>query len=105
MIALISRVRRGSVQALRDGALPETITFTDEAAAVWPVDRAMRQGIRSTIEKRTPAVVSGVAWMGLPRGAWTVSPDQVVILPLFSPEQPQAYGVIGRGREPAPRAR
>ncbi|HEY3253760.1 MAG TPA: ATP-binding protein, partial [Polyangiaceae bacterium] len=84
----------GFGQALRDGSLPETITFTDGAAAVWPVDRAMRQGIRSALEKRTPVVVSGVAWMGLPRGAWAQAPDQVLILPLFSPEQPKAYGVM-----------
>ncbi|MEI9949833.1 MAG: ATP-binding protein [Pseudomonadota bacterium] len=84
----------GFGQALLDGSLPETITFTDGAAAVWPVDRAMRQGIRSTLEKRTATVVAGIAWMALPRGAWTQAPDQVVILPLFSPEQPQAYGVM-----------
>ncbi len=84
----------GFAEALRDGSLPETITFTDGATAVWPVDRAVRQGIHSALEKRTPSLVSGVAWMALPRGAWTQSPDQVVILPLFSPEQPQAYGVM-----------
>jgi signal transduction histidine kinase/FixJ family two-component response regulator len=84
----------GFGEAMRDGSLPETITFTDAAPAIWPVDRAMRQGIRSAFEKRSPSVVSGIAWMGLPRGAWTQAPDQVVILPLFSPEQPQAYGVM-----------
>jgi len=84
----------GFDQALRDESLPATITFTDSTAAVWPVDRAMRQGIRSALEKRTSFVVSGVAWMGLPQGAWPRPPDQVVILPLFSPEQPQAYGVM-----------
>ena len=30
----------GFAQALRDGSLPETITFDDGAAAVWPLDRA-----------------------------------------------------------------
>jgi len=84
----------GFAQALRDGSLPETITFNDGAAAVWPLDRAIRQSIRSSLEKRAPAVVSSVAWMGLPRGAWTLPPDQVLVLPLFSPEQPQAYGVL-----------
>ena len=84
----------GFGQALHDGSLPETITFTDSTAAVWPVDRAMRQGIRSALEKRTASLVTGVAWMGLPRGAWAQAPDQVLILPLFSPEQPQAYGVL-----------
>jgi len=84
----------GFAQALHDGSLPETITFTDSTAAVWPVDRAMRQGIRSALEKRTASLVSGVAWMGLPQGAWAQAPDQVLILPLFSPEQPQVYGVL-----------
>src|SRR6185369_16716165 len=79
----------GFAQALRDGSLPEAITFDDGAAAVWPLDRAIRQSIRSALEKRAPAVVSSVAWMGLPRGAWTLPPDQVLVLPLFSPEQPQ----------------
>ena len=79
---------------LHDGSLPETITFTSEAVAIWPVDRAVREGIRSALDKRTPCTVSGIAWMGLPQGAWTEAPDQLVILPLFSPEQPQAYGVM-----------
>src|SRR6185369_2601918 len=84
----------GFGEALHGGALPETITFTDDTAAVWPVDRAMRQAIRRALETRTPSVVTGVAWMSLPRGAWDRVPDQVLILPLFSPEQPQAYGVM-----------
>jgi signal transduction histidine kinase/FixJ family two-component response regulator len=90
----------GFGQILRSGPLPETITFEAEASAVWPVDRAVREGIRSALEKRTPAVVSGVAWMGLPRGAWAESPDQVLILPLFSPEQPQAHGLMVVGLNP-----
>ncbi|HEX2673857.1 MAG TPA: ATP-binding protein, partial [Polyangiaceae bacterium] len=84
----------GFAAALQDGSLPETITFTDETAAVWPVDRAMRQAMRRALETRTPSVVADVAWMALPRGAWDRVPEQVVILPLFSPEQPQAYGVM-----------
>ena len=84
----------GFGEAFRDGSLPETITLSDGSAAAWPLDRAMRQGIRSALETRAPNVVSGVAWIGLPRGAWTQLPDQVVVLPLFSPEQPQAYGVM-----------
>jgi len=90
----------GFDQSLRDGSLPQTITFTDGTAAVWPVDRAMRQGIRNALEKRAPSLVSGVTWMGLPRGAWNHAPDQVLILPLFSPEQPQAYGVMVVGVSP-----
>jgi signal transduction histidine kinase/CheY-like chemotaxis protein len=79
---------------LLEGPLPETISFTEETAAAWPVDRATRQGIRSALEKRAPIVVSSVGWMELPRGAWSQPPDEVVILPLFSPEQPEAYGVL-----------
>ena len=90
----------GFGQALLDGSLPESITFTDGAAAAWPLDRAMRQSIRSALETRTSTVVSGVAPIGLPPGAWTEAPDQVVILPLFSPEQPQAYGVMVVGVNP-----
>jgi signal transduction histidine kinase/CheY-like chemotaxis protein len=84
----------GFEQTLRDGSLPETITFATTAAADWPVDRAIRDGIRSALLDRTPVVVSDVAWMGLPQGAWAEPPDQLLILPLFSPEQPQAYGAM-----------
>jgi signal transduction histidine kinase/FixJ family two-component response regulator len=90
----------GFGERLRNEPLPDTITFTDEAAAVWPVDRATRQGIRSALEKRSPSVVSGVAWLGLPQGAWSQSPDQLLILPLFSPEQPLSYGVLVVGVNP-----
>ncbi|HYP97638.1 MAG TPA: ATP-binding protein [Polyangiaceae bacterium] len=90
----------GFDQALLDGSLPETITFAEGCTAVWPVDRALRQGMRNALESRTSSVVAGVAWMGLPRGAWTQVPDQVVILPLFSPEQSQAYGVMVVGVSP-----
>ena len=38
--------------------------------------------------------------MDLPRGAWNQPPNQVVILPLFSPEQPEAYGVLLIGVSP-----
>ena len=84
----------GFAQALQDGSLPETIAFADDSTPVWPVDRALRQAMRRALETRTASVVAGVAWMGLPRGAWDRAPEQVVILPLFSPEQPQAYGVM-----------
>jgi len=90
----------GFGRAALDGLLPQTITFAPEDAAVWPVDRAMREGIRNAIEQRAPAVISGVAWMGLPCGAWAQPPDQVVISPLFSPEQPEAYGVLLVGVNP-----
>jgi len=90
----------GFGRAALDGLLPQAITFAAEEAAVWPVDRAMREGIRNAIEQRVPVVISGIAWMGLPCGAWARPPDQVVILPLFSPEQSEAYGVLLVGVNP-----
>lgn len=90
----------GFGQALHDGSLPQTISLAPEAAAVWPVDRALRASIRSALETRTACVVSEVGRMGLPQGAWDKPPDQVLVLPLFSPEQPLAYGVLCVGLNP-----
>ena len=84
----------GFGQSLLDQTLPKTVTLVKDHAAVWPVDRAMRDGIRRAIRERRAEVIAGVAWMELPRGAWNQPPNQVVILPLFSPEQPDAYGVL-----------
>lgn len=81
-------------------APPQTISLAANSAAVWPIDRGLRDGIARVIRERRATVISGVAWMELPRGAWNQAPDRVLILPLFSPEQAEAYGVMVVGVNP-----
>jgi signal transduction histidine kinase/CheY-like chemotaxis protein len=81
-------------------AQAQTIFFEAGAAAVWPISGMMRDGISRAMRDRRATVVSEVAGMELPRGAWNEPPNQVVILPLLSPEQPEAYGVLLIGVSP-----
>jgi signal transduction histidine kinase len=66
----------------------------DPSTLVWP--------IRSALDGAGPVVLEAVAdRLGpLPRGRWSQSPRQAIALPLASPDQSQAYGVLICGVSP-----
>jgi signal transduction histidine kinase/FixJ family two-component response regulator len=90
----------GFTKPFAKDAISQTILFEEGTEAVWPISGMIRDGILRVVRERRATVVSEVAWMDLPRGAWNQPPNQVVILPLFSPEQPEAYGVLLIGVSP-----
>ena len=90
----------GFGEAFAKDSLSQTIMLEQTAETVWPISGVIREGILSVMRERRPIVISGVTGMALPRGAWNEPPKEVVILPLFSPEQPEAYGVLVIGVSP-----
>ena len=90
----------GFGESVAKDELSQTLLFEDSTATVWPISSTLRDGISRVIRERRATVISGLTWMNLPRGAWKEPPDQVVVLPLFSPEQPEAYGVLLVGVNP-----
>jgi len=90
----------GFEHALANEGLPEALSFAESAAPVWPITRAIRETIRRAVGERRPIVVSEIAGMALPSGAWQKPPDQLLVLPLFSSDQPDAYGALVVGLSP-----
>jgi PAS domain S-box-containing protein len=65
-----------------------------DSATPWPLKSVVGQGkiniISDLAQKFSP----------LPRGAWSESPNKAIVLPLTSPDQPYAYGVLIAGLNP-----
>ncbi len=79
---------------------PPAVALAQDAVPIWPIARGIREGIARVLRERRAIVIPQVDWMELPRGAWLEAPNQVVILPLASPEQSEVYGVFVVGANP-----
>jgi signal transduction histidine kinase len=61
---------------------------------LWPLGVVVSEG--------SPRVVEGLRekWGALPTGRWSEPPKAAILLPLASPEKPEAYGVLIAGISP-----
>jgi len=60
----------------------------------WPLGRVLSGGRAHLLDQLSER------FSGLPRGPWAQSPEQAILLPLASPEQADAYGVLVCGLSP-----
>ncbi len=75
-------------------AAPRSVTLGEDASTSWPLAAVVR-------ERRTQVIENLAGRFGkLPTGKWTEQPTVAVALPLTSPGQPHAYGVLIIGGSP-----